>query len=165
MIQNQTAYYKAALCNRTEGKSNVEKENYKILGDRNDLNGDVGKQWLSLYSVKYKNGTPILADSLKLKTGNGDAPEGYTNGIHCFGEKSVFNLTGKAVCFNDPNEGTYVYFKNETSTVKQLTAAGSTFSGGLLALGIVGGVLAGCAFTLIMLRLESKKKKKETATA
>ena len=165
MIQNQTAYYKAALCNRTEGSSNVEKENYKILGDRNDLNGDVGKQWLSLYSVKYKNGTPILADTLKLKTGNGDAPEGYTNGIHRFGEKSVFNLTGKAVCFNDPNEGTYVYFKNETSTVKQLTATGSSFSGGMLALGIVGGVIAGCAFTLIMLRIESKKKKKETATA
>ncbi|MBQ7745181.1 MAG: hypothetical protein IJT85_06375, partial [Ruminococcus sp.] len=72
MIKNQTAYYKAVLCNRTAGSSDVEKKNYEILKDRNDLNGDVGQQWLSLYSVKYENGMPILADSLKLKMGNGD---------------------------------------------------------------------------------------------
>jgi hypothetical protein len=139
---------------------------FKALGTCADMNGDVGQQWLALYSVKYENGTPILADSLKLKMGNGDMPDGYTTGIHRFGEKDVvFNLTSKLYCYNDPNEGTYVYFKNDTSTVKDLTATGSTFSGGLLALGIVGGVLAGCAFTLIMLRLENKKKKKETATA
>ena len=165
MIKNQTAYYKAVLCNRTTGKSDVEKENYRILGDRNDLNGDVGQQWLSLYSVKYENGTPILADSLKLKMGNGDMPEGYTNGIHRFGEKDVFNLTSKLFCYNDPNEGTYVYFKNDTSTVKDLTAAGSSFSGGSLALGIGAGALAGCALTLLLLKADNKKKKKQSANA
>ena len=165
MVKNQTAYYKAVLCNRTTGKSDVEKENYRILGDRNDLNGDVGQQWLSLYSVKYENGTPILADSLKLKMGNGDMPEGYTTGIHRFGEKDVFNLTSKLFCYNDPNEGTYVYFKNDTSTVKDLTAAGSTFTGGMFAVGLVGGVLAGCALTLLLLKVDNKKKKKESATA
>ncbi len=165
MVKNQTAYYKAVLCNRTAGKSDVEKENYRILGDRNDLNGDVGQQWLSLYSVKYENGTPILADSLKLKIGNGDMPEGYTTGIHRFGEKDVFNLTSKLFCYNDPNEGTYVYFKNDTSTVKDLTAAGSTFTGGMFAVGLVGGVLAGCALTLLLLKVDNKKKKKESATA
>ena len=165
MMKNQTAYYKAVLCNRTAGSSDVEKKNYEILKDRNDLNGDVGTQWLSLYSVKYVNGAPILADSLKLKMGNGNAPDGYTNGIHRFGEKNVFNLTSRLYCYNDPNDGTYVYFKNETSTVMDLAAAGSTFSGGSLALGLGAGALAGCAFTLIMLRLENKKKKKQTATA
>ena len=166
MIKNQTAYYKAVLCNRTAGSSAFEKKNYEILKDRNDLNGDVGMQWLSLYSVKYENGTPILADSLKLKLGNGDAPEGYTNGIHRFGEKDVvFNLTSKLYCYNDPSEGTYVYFKNDTSTVKDLTAAGSTFSGGSLALGLVGGVLAGCALTLLLLKVDNKKKKNGSATA
>ncbi len=166
MIKNQTAYYKAALCNRTAGSSDVEKKNYEILKDRNDLNGDVGQQWLSLYSVKYENGTPILADSLKLKMGNGDMPEGYTTGIHRFGEKDVvFNLTSKLFCYNDPNEGTYVYFKNDTSTVKDLTAAGSTFTGGMFAVGLVGGVLAGCALTLLLLKVDNKKKKKESATA
>ena len=166
MIKNQTAYYKAVLCNRTAGSSDVEKKNYEILKDRNDLNGDVGMQWLSLYSVKYENGTPILADSLKVKLGKGDAPDGYTNGIHRFGEKDVvFNLTSKLYCYNDPNEGTYVYFKNDTSTVKNLTAAGSTFTGGSLVIGIAAGTLIGCAFTLLMLKLNGKKKKKETATA
>ncbi len=163
MIKNQTAYYKAVLCNRTEGSSNVEKENYKILGDRNDLNGDVGMQWLSLYSVKYENGTPILADSLKLKMGNGDAPDGYTNGIHRFGEKDVFNLTSKLYCYNDPNEGTYVYFKNDTSTVKDLTAAGSTFSGGSLAIGVAAGLLGGAALTLILLFSTRKRRENQPA--
>jgi hypothetical protein len=162
MIKNQTAYYKAVLCNRTAGKSDVEKENYKILGDRNDLNGDVGQQWLSLYSVKYENGTPILADSLKLKMGNGDAPDGYTNGIHRFGEKDVvFNLTSRLYCYNDPNDGTYVYFKNDTATVKDLTATGSLFSGGSIALGAFIGLIVGSALTIFI--VNNKKKKEEKA--
>ena len=166
MMKNQTAYYKAVLCNRTAGSSDVEKKNYEILKGRNDLNGDVGQQWLSLYSVKYENGMPILADSLKLKMGKGNAPDGYTNGIHRFGEKDVvFNLTSRLYCYNDPNDGTYVYFKNETSTVKDLTAAGSTFSGGTLALGIGAGAIVGCALTLLLLKVDNKKKKKESATA
>ena len=166
MVKNQTAYYKAVLCNRTAGSSAFEKKNYEILKDRNDLNGDVGMQWLSLYSVKYENGTPILADSLKVKLGNGNAPEGYTNGIHRFGEKDVvFNLTSRLYCYNDPSEGTYVYFKNDTSTVKDLTAAGSSFSGGSLALGIGAGSLAGCALTLLLLKVNNKKKKNGSATA
>ena len=165
MVKNQTAYYKAVLCNRTAGSSAFEKKNYEILKDRSDLNGDVGMQWLSLYSVKYENGTPILADSLKVKLGNGDSPEGYTNGIHRFGEKDTFNLTSKLYCYNDPSEGTYVYFKNDTSTVKDLTAAGSTFSGGSLALGIGAGALAGCALTLLLLKVNNKKKKNGSATA
>ncbi len=166
MMKNQTAYYKAVLCNRTAGSSDVEKKNYEILKDRNDLNGDVGMQWLSLYSVKYENGMPILADSLKLKMGNGDMPEGYTNGIHRFGEKDVvFNLTSKLFCYNDPSEGTYVFFKNDTSTVKDLTAAGSSFSGGSLVLGIGAGALAGCALTLLLLKVDNKKKKKQSSNA
>ena len=161
MVKNQTAYYKAVLCNRTAGSSAFEKKNYEILKDRNDLNGDVGMQWLSLYSVKYENGTPILADSLKVKLGKGDAPEGYTNGIHRFGEKDTFNLTSRLYCYNDPSEGTYVYFKNDTSTVKDLTAAGSSFSGGSLVIGIVVGALAGCALTLLLLKVVNKKKKRK----
>ncbi|MBQ7745783.1 MAG: hypothetical protein IJT85_09520, partial [Ruminococcus sp.] len=163
MVKNQTAYYKAVLCNRTAGSSAFEKKNYEILKDRNDLNGDVGMQWLTLYSVKYENGMPILADSLKLKMGNGNAPDGYTNGIHRFGEKDVvFNLTSRLYCYNDPSEGTYVYFKNDTSTVKDLTATGSLFSGGSIALGALVGLIVGSAITLFIV---NNKKKKESATA
>ena len=161
MVKNQTAYYKAVLCNRTAGSSAFEKKNYEILKDRNDLNGDVGMQWLSLYSVKYENGTPILADSLKVKLGKGDAPEGYTNGIHRFGEKDTFNLTSRLYCYNDPNDGTYVYFKNDTATVKDLTATGSLFSGGSIALGALVGLIVGSAVTLFI--VNNKKKKEEKA--
>jgi hypothetical protein len=163
MIKNQSAYYKVVTCNRTEGNSDVEKENYKILGDRNDLNGDVGQEWLALYSVKYENGTPILADSLKLKMGKGDAPEGYETGIHMFGSGSVFNLTHYPYCYKDPYDGTYVYFKTDTVSVKEQTAAGSVFSGGSLAIGAVAGLLVGCGATFLITIIAGKKKKKETA--
>ncbi len=149
MIRNQSAYYKVVPCNRTEGNSDVEKENYKILGDRNDLNGDVGKEWLALYSVKYENGTPILADSLKFKTGKG-APEGYSQGIHAFSQGSAFNLTHKPFCYKDPYDGTYVYFKTDTVSVKEQTAVGSLFSGGSLAIGAVAGLLVGGAVVLLL---------------
>ena len=163
MIRNQSAYYKVVPCNRTEGKSSVEKENYKILEDRNDLNGDVGQEWLALYSVKYENGTPILADSLKFKRGKG-VPEGYEQGIHMFGSGSVFNLTHYPYCYKDPYEGTYVYFKTDTVSVKDQTAAGSVFSGGSLAIGAVAGLLVGCVATFLITRFTGKKKKEE-ATA
>ena len=113
VINNQTAYYKVVPCNRKEGSSDVEKDNYKVLGTANDLNGDVGKQWLALYSVKYEYGKPILADSLKVVKGTADLPNGYETGIHRFGEKPAFNLTSKYYCYNDKPKGTYVYFKNE----------------------------------------------------
>ena len=166
MIRNQTAYYKVVSCNRKQGDSNVEKKNFEILKDRNDLNGDVGKQWLSLYSVKYKNGAPILADSLKIKTGSGDAPEGYTTGIHRFGENNAFNLTSKLYCYNDPYDGTYVYFKNDTATVKDLSTTGSAFSGGTFAIGAVIGLIPGGVVTFaVMTMIAKKKKKKEQAQA
>ena len=162
MIQNQTAYYKAVLCNRTAGSTDVEKKNLEILGDRNDLNGDVGKQWLALYSVKYENGMPILADSFKVRMGNTDLPEGYSTGIHRFGEKSAFNLTSKYYCYNDPNNGTYVFFKNDNATVKALTAAGSLFSGGSIMIGVGIGLVAGSVITVIIMKAVSKKKKEKT---
>ena len=163
MIKNQTAYYKSVLCNRTDGSSDLEKKNHEILKDRNDLNGDVGMQWLSLYSVKYENGMPILADSLKLKMGKGDAPEGYTTGIHRFGEQNAFNLTSKLYCYNDLYDGTYVFFKNDTATVKDLSTTGSTFSGGTLAIGAVLGLAAGIGLTLLFTVASKKRKENQTA--
>ena len=123
-------------------------------------------QWLSLYSVKYENGMPILADSLKVKMGKGDMPEGYTTGIHRFGEQNAFNLTSKLYCYNDPNDGTYVYFKNDTATVKDLSTTGSAFSGGSLALGTVIGLILGGVVTFAIVTIINKtKKKKEQAQA
>ena len=162
MIRNQTAYYKVVSCNRKQGDSNVEKKNFEILKDRNDLNGDVGKQWLSLYSVKYKNGAPILADSLKMQWGS-KLPDGYSTGIHRFGEKAAFNLTSLYYCYNDPNEGTYVYYKHDNAFVKDLTAAASVFSGGSIALGAVLGLIVGGGVMLLL--TFSVRKRKEAMLA
>ena len=172
MIQNQTAYYKAALCNRTDGSTDTEKENHKILLDRGDLNGDVGKQWLALYSVKYVNGMPILADSLKVQTGVKKHPNGYTTGIHRFGEKSVYNLTNEYLCYNDVNKGTYVFFKNDTATVQQLAettsgkaaTTGSIFSGTSFAIGAAAGILIGILIAVLIVKAR-KKKDDDTAEA
>ena len=59
MLKNQSAYYKAVGCNRSESD-----EMYKTLGVCADMNGDVGSQWLALYSVKKDLMAPILASSL-----------------------------------------------------------------------------------------------------
>ena len=52
MIKNQTAYYKVVRCNRTAGDDKISKKNYEAMGDSNDLNGDIGREWLALYAVK-----------------------------------------------------------------------------------------------------------------
>ncbi|MGX8680434.1 MAG: hypothetical protein ACSW8B_03505, partial [bacterium] len=65
VIKNQAAYYKAALCNRKESD-----EYYDTVGNVADLNGDVGKQWLAIYYAKNEADMPILADSLKVVTGD-----------------------------------------------------------------------------------------------
>jgi hypothetical protein len=163
MLKNQTAYYKVVTCNRTDGGgSDIEKKNNEILLDRADLNGDVGQQWLALYSVKYDKGLPILADSLKFKQGKGGAPDGYTTGIHMFGEEAAQNLTEsepKHLCYNDPKEGTYVFFKVDTSA----TAAGSLFSGGSLMIGVLIGLVVGGGL-MWLLTFSSKKRKEKSAS-
>ena len=98
--------------------------------------------------------------------GSGGIPEGYTTGIHRFGENNAFNLTSKLYCYNDPNDGTYVYFKNDTATVKDLSTTGSAFSGGSLALGTVIGLILGGVVTFAIVTIINKtKKKKEQAGA
>ena len=97
--------------------------------------------------------------------GSGDIPEGYTTGVHRFGEKNAFNLTSRLYCYNDPNNGTYVYFKNDTATVKELTTSGSTFSGGMVAIGTVAGVLFGGAVTYLIMMLINKRKKYKAVKA
>jgi hypothetical protein len=167
MIKNETAYYKVVQCNRKPGDSEVEQKNYSILGTANDLNGDVGKQWLALYSVKYKYGKPILADTFKVVKGDSKLPGGYEIGIHRFGEGAAFNLTSKIFCYNDKPDGTYVYYKNAADTVavltgEEATTSGSLFSGGSLALGGgIGMIVGGGLVALIMTAMN--KRKRETA--
>ena len=168
MKKNETAYYKIAQCNRKEGESDAEKDNYRVLGNHNDLNGDVGKQWLALYYVKYKEGRPILADSFKVIKGNSDLPSGYESGIHRFGEGAAFNLTHKYYCYNDGPDGTFVYFKNDGQTINQLlgidpSTSGSLFSAGSLAISAGIGLLLGGGIVALIMSAKGKRKKEPEA--
>ena len=120
VINNQTAYYRIVTCNRKEGSSDREKEIYEVLKDRSDLNGDIGKQWVALYSVKYRNSSPILADSLKFSADK--LPDGYDTGIHAFGEKTPMNINKKTYLFAEKPPARYVCFKKADETIEELTA-------------------------------------------
>ena len=156
--RNDSAYYQVAECNR---KSDAPF--YEQLQNYADLNGDVGRQWLALYYVKYEGKAPIKADSLKVVIGDSNLPNGYERGIHMFGNGGAYNLTNKDICYNDTNKGTYVYFQVDESALPKASVVGSNFSTGtgFLFAGI-GAVVGAGIGVAIMFALMKKKETKET---
>ena len=162
--KNQSAYYKAVECNRTEAD-----EMFKTLGTCADMNGDVGQQWLALYAVKNELMEPILASSLKAVIGSTDIPAGYKTGIHMFGSEAAFNLNNSYYDWNNEAPATYVYFKTDENA---LSAAGSVFmpsmltlneiNKGTLVLAAGGGLILGAAITAIAGASIKKKRNKAT---
>ena len=134
-IRNDTAYYRVVECNRRSMNKGEYKEHYDKrigeLGDYGDLNGASGKEWLALYTVKYKNAAPILADSLLVRTGEKSSmpPDGYTMGIHMFGELSAYNLQNPKLLYRDPEE-IRVYFKQDMEARTSLSAEGGDATDG-----------------------------------
>ena len=154
VIKNQSAYYKIVSTNRSESD-----ENYENLGTGNDLNGDVGAQWLTLYAVRMEGKDPILASSLKTVTKSADIPAGYETGVHMFGEDTAFNLNNTNYVWDDDAPSVFVYYKVDDSAA---STSGSVFSAGVLAL--TGGLclIAGAGLTAIIMTVIRKKKEKET---
>ena len=155
MLKNQSAYYKAVDCNRNEND-----EMYKNLGTCADMNGDVGKQWLALYSVKKELMEPILASSLKAVVGSTDIPAGYETGIHMFGTEAAFNLNSSLYDWNNSAPSVYVYYKTDDTTV---STTGSTFTAGTLALTGGAGIAVGAVITA--LAMKAKRKPEQTVSA
>ena len=153
IIKNQTAYYAAVECNRS-----TKAEYYEAVGTFADLNGDVGAQWLALYSVKNEAEAPILADSLKVVISSRDVPAGYDTGIHMFGQDVAFNLNTYPYDWNKEAKSVYVYFKREKA--KTTNSTGSTFSAGSLALAGGGGLILGAAISALSMTATKKKKEK-----
>ena len=154
MLKNQSAYYKAVECNRTESD-----EFYKVLGNRADMNGDVGKQWLALYSVKKNLMEPILASSLKVVKGNAQIPAGYETGIHMFGTEAAFNLNSSLYDWNDDAESVYIYFQTDDTAA---STTGSNFTAGTLALSGGAGLALGSVITALAMKTKRKSDKKES---
>ncbi len=152
--RNDSAYYQVAKCNRKPGD-----DFYDVLQNYADLNGDVGKEWLALYYVKQEGHAPIKADSLKVVTGPSVIPSGYTElGIHNFETTNAYNLTSKYYCYNDPNQGTYVYFQVDESVLAKASLAGSNFSTGSAVLFSGIGAVVGAGIAIAIMLIISKRK-------
>ncbi|MCR5624163.1 MAG: hypothetical protein K6G11_02860 [Lachnospiraceae bacterium] len=163
LIKDQTVYYKAVKCNRADNDYGWEEENLEVLGDHGDLNGDVGKEWLALYTACISKEQPILADSFVVCKGTSTPPSGYNAGIHKFGNKSVFNLNNKAFLYGTGAVSTYVYFqRDKAETLEEETqdnsVTGSVFSTGSAALGGGIGVVVGGILGFIMALMYKRKK-------
>ena len=125
VLHNDFAYYKVVTCNRkakgtsgdsnhnwwTSGaKTNVDKYTQWGCGDYGDLNGDVGKGWLALYTETNPEHDPIEAGTFVVKF-NDEVPSGYDNAIHLFGSSAAVNLNSSRWDFNA--DTTYVYYKTD----------------------------------------------------
>ena len=96
--------YDCALCNRdAQGFGKAD------LGAYGDMNGDVGKQWLALYTTKDKAaGDPITADIIAQK-GSNKVPTDKGAGIRLFGKNDTVNLVSTEYCYNDKLGGLYIF--------------------------------------------------------
>lgn len=156
---NQFAYYQVVKCNRQaigihpDAQSGVSDYQSWGCGDAADLNCDIGKQWLALYTIKNPaKGDPIFADSLKVTYGEG-APNGYTESLHFFCYTHAMNLGDTAFAFNNDKNGVYLYWKSD----KEAYTA-SSFSKGYVALAGIGGLIAGILGTTFALYPRRKKE-------
>ena len=155
ILKNQAAYYKVVECNRKENA-----EYYKTMGTSSDMNGDVGQQWLALYSNKNELEEPILADSFKVVVDSSQIPAGYKTGIHMFGSETAFNLNSSPYDWNKEAKSVYVYYKTDDSP----STTSTNLSAGMLALTGGCGLLAGAALSALGLIITKKKKNKAEAT-
>ena len=184
---DQFAYYEVVKCNRqvigihTNAQDGVKDYKEWGCGDAADINADVGKQWLALYVNRSEaKGSPILADTLLLRTGKEEIekakaagkstdkveleaakmPEGYNGCLHMFMEENPVMIDNEAYSYRSDNKGMYLYWKGDTAA---FTA--STFgTGGTIAVSAIGGLIVGIAGATAVL-LPKKKKEQEPASA
>ena len=162
VVPNQAAFYTSAETNRAESA-----EYYASLGKFADLNGDVGREWLALYyNTSLQFGKPIIASSLYVQVGKPDVPNGYSKGIHMFGQGGAANLVSDFYCWNDDVNGIYVFYQTD-DTVKSDQApgaSGTAFSSGNMVLAGGAGLAVG-ALVSGFATAAAKKKKYTKASA
>ncbi len=144
-------YYTAVKCNRADAGMITEKS--ALLKDFGDINGDVGRQWVALYTTKDKAaGYPILADML-VRYENANIPDDKTAALSMFGENYAQNLTNEnaGYTYDDDKDGIYMFFSSDSSAF-----SASVISYGISAL--VGGCIAAAAAAVFF----TVRKKKNT---
>ena len=116
-------YYDAVKCNRVEAGFVTDAN--KLLGDYGDINGDVGRQWVALYTTKDKAaGDPITSVPV-VQYKSSDIPKGSSNALSMFGENVAQNLTNEQLgyTYDDDMGGIYMFYN-----VDENAFAGSVFS-------------------------------------
>ncbi len=117
-------YYDAVKCNRVD--AGMVTDASKILGDFGDINGDVGRQWVALYTTKDKAaGDPIVTNGLNVQYESSSIPKESSTALSMFGEDSAQNLTNKQLGYTyaDGKSGIYLFYNVDESAF-----AGSVFS-------------------------------------
>ncbi len=117
-------YYDAVKCNRAD--AGMVTDATKILGDYGDLNGDVGRQWVALYTTKDKAaGDPIVTQGLNVQYESSSIPKDSSAALSMFGENAAQNLTNKQLGYTyaDGKSGIYLFYN-----VDENAFAGSVFS-------------------------------------
>ena len=149
-------YYNAVKCNREAQK--MVTDNTKLLGDYGDLNGDVGRQWVALYTTTDSAaGNPITTD-FTVQYNNTEVP-GDSTPLSIFCESVAQNLTNKKAGYTyaDSKNGIYLFYGTDSNAF-----AGSIISNSSYIL--VGGISAIIAAAIAFFAGKSvggKKSKKE----
>ncbi|MCF0120045.1 MAG: hypothetical protein HUJ65_00280 [Oscillospiraceae bacterium] len=146
-------YYKAVACNRAD--AGMINDRTAVLEDTGDINGDVGLQWVALYTTTDKSaGQPITAD-FAVQYANSNIPGGRT-ALSLFGEKSAQNLTNErnGFTYSDSKDGIYLFYGTDSGVF-----SGSAISGGVFALIAGAAVLVIVAAYFIISRKSRKGEK------
>ena len=172
---DQFVYYESVKCNRQQvginpsAQSGVSDYESWGCGDAADINGDVGKQWLAIYTNRSpKKGSPILADSFVLRTGKEEiakgnkateaakTPSGCNGYLHMFASDAPVRIDNEKFCYRSDNNGMFLYWQGDTAAF----TASSFGTGGTIAVSAIGGLIVGIlGATLVLL----PKRKKENA--
>ena len=153
-------YYDAVTCNREEAGM-VTNAN-RLLKNYGDLNGDVGRQWVALYTTKDKNaGNPLT--ELKVQYEDSSLPDETYTALSMFGESSAQNLTNKTsgYTYADGKSGIYLFYKTDANAF-----AGSVFSSNSQVLvSVTAAVVVGAAAFFVGMGVEKKRLKGRAANA
>ena len=148
-------YYTSVKCNRGDGFN--QRDNVKEMSDCGDLNGDVGRQWVAVYTTKdLAAGNPITADSLAV--GTSSKPPIGKQALTYFGENYAANLNNPNYVFNNSAPARYIYFSHSTTTF-----AGSVHNGGMVAAVTGLAALAGGLVCFFAVSRDGRKRREEEA--
>ncbi len=153
-------YYDAVTCNREE--QNMVTDANRLLDNYADLNGDVGRQWVALYTTKDKNaGNPLT--ELKVQYEDSNLPDETYTALSMFGEDTAQNLTNKTAGYTYSNgkNGIYLFYRTDANAF-----AGSVFSqNSEVLIGVTAAIVVGAAAFFVGMGVEKKRQKGKMANA